>query len=175
MSALTARFSLRTLLAAAGLAVATLGAQAGTYSFQGQADSGPLAGTPFSGQLQFADPAAGFDGSVALGQFTLQFLGETYTLASADAAPVAWFAAGQFLGVDYLDMDAPNPSQRPWLALTAGFTMLDEFLFAYDNVGTGTQGLGGATQWTAVPSASPLALAMLGLAAAGLAGRRRSR
>ena len=41
---------------------------------------------------------------VLLDGFVLDFEGFTYTLASADAAPLAWFAAGSFLGIDYMDL-----------------------------------------------------------------------
>ena len=155
------------LCAAALLAAACLTAQAATVAYTGVVDSGPLSGSTFSGSFSYADAGAGFDGSVDLDSFTLAFAGQTYTLASADLTPVAWFAAGSFLGIDYLDTDSAPPA----VAFLAGFTDLSQALFSYDVPGAG-QGLGGFTSLTAVPEPSSTLLLLAGL---GLVAATRSR
>ncbi len=158
--------TLRTLLAASTLTLAGWQAQAATVDYTGQADSGPLVGTTFSGRFSFDDPAAGFDGSVNLSSFTLNFNGQTYTLASGDTPALAWFAGGSFLGVDYVDQDSFSTAVQ----LTAGFTALSEAVFSYQPAGA-AQGLGGFTGFTAV--AEPSSLALLAGALGLLANTRR--
>ena len=151
--------TLRPLLAAATLAVACLSVQAAATNYTGLVDSGPLAGSSFSGGFSYADPVAGFDGPVELTSFTLNFNARTYTLASADLPAVAWFSGGGFLGVDYVDLDSFGTAVQ----LTAGFTNLSEALFSYQPTGA-AQGLGGFTGFTAVPEPAPLALVLVALA-----------
>ena len=150
--------TLRPLLAAVTLAVACLSAQAAATHYTGLVDSGPLAGSSFSGSFSYTDPVAGFDGSVDLGSFTLQFNAHTYTLASADLPAVAWFSGGSFLGFDYVDLDSFGTAVQ----LTAGFTSLSEALFSYQPTGA-AQGLGGFTGFTAVTEPAPLALLVCAL------------
>ncbi len=166
------RPTLRPLLAAAALALACTGAPAATLAYSGQVDSGPLAGSPFGGSFAYADPAPGFDGAVNLSSFTLDFNSHNYTLAGADAPALAWFVAGGFIGVDYLDLD----SFATAVQLTAGFSSLAEASFSYQTTGA-TQGLGGFTRFTpvsAVPEPATLAMVLgaLGLLAAGWAWRQ---
>ena len=152
---------LRPLLAATSLGLAGLSAQAALVSYTGQVDSGPLAGSTFSGSFAYADPTTGFDGPVLLDSFVLNFDGLSYTLATADMAPVAWFAAGSFLGVDYMDLDSPGPAVQ----LLAGFFDLSEALFSYDVGGAAGQGFGGFTGFASVPEPGTIGLALVGLAA----------
>ena len=159
---------LRNLLAATTLALAGLSAQAATVDYTGLVDSGPLAGSSFDGRFSYADPAAGFDGSVDLGSFTLNFNGQTYTLASGDAPALAWFGAGSFLGIDYVDLDSFGTAVQ----LTAGFTDLSEATFSYQPAGA-AQGLGGFISFTAVTEPSPLLL-LLGAGAWMVATRRQT-
>ncbi len=166
----TLRPALRHLLAASTVALACAAPQAAVVDYTGQVDSGPLTGSLFSGSFAYADPAAGFDGSVDLSSFTLNFNSQTYTLAGADAPAVAWFVAGGFVGVDFLDLDSFGTAVQ----LTAGFTDLSEASFSYQPTGA-AQGLGGFTSFTsvgAVPEPATLLLVTCALIA-GAAVRRK--
>ena len=157
------------LCAAALLAAASLTAQATTVAYTGLIDSGPLIGSSFGGGFSYADPSAGFDGSVDLDSFTLAFAGRSYTLASADLTPVAWFVGGAFVGIDYLDLDSAPPA----VAFLAGFTDLSQALFSYDVPGAG-QGFGGFTSLTTVPEPASILLLLAGLGLVAATRRRAS-
>lgn len=164
---------LRHALAAALLAGAALPAAAADFLFSGSTDSGSLNPATFSGTFSYADPLAGFDGSVTLSAFSLSFAGQAYTLAGADAGtqPVAGFVAGSFVGIDYQDTRATLPGPRPQVLLTAGFTALDQAFFSYDASGAGVEGFGSYTV-SAVPEPAAAALWLAGLALLGSARRR---
>ena len=153
---------LRYLLLATAMIWAGLSAQAATVNYTGSVDSGPLTGSVFSGSFSYADPTAGLDGALDLDGFTLDFNGNTYTRATADLVPQAWFSGGSFLGIDYLDADSFATSVQ----LVAGFFNLSEALFSYPVTGQ-VQGLGGFTRFTAVTAAVPepssIALLLAGL------------
>ena len=164
--------ALRTTLAVSTLALTTWAAQAAVVNYTGLVDSGPLLGSVFSGSFAYADPAAGFDGAVDLSAFTLNFNAQTYTLAGADVPATAYFVAGSFVGVDYLDQDSFGTAVQ----LTSGFSELSEALFSYQPTGA-AQGLGGFTSFTAggtVPEPAPLALVVVA-AAAGLRAQVQAR
>jgi hypothetical protein len=118
-------------IATAALLAATLPATAAVFSFSGLTDSGPLPDSPFSGQFSFADPVAGFDGSVALDSFTLLAFGQTYALADADSPATAFFVGGVFTGVDFFDQDSLDVDTRPNVSLVAGFFDPTEAFFSY--------------------------------------------
>ena len=143
------------------------------FALNGSTDGvGPLPALAFQGQFAYdASAAAGsFTGDILLGSFTLQFAGQTYSLASADSAPVASFADGQFLGIGYVDADASDSATRPHLALVAGFTSFtDDAYMAYEAAGVG--GLG-SYSIIAVPEPASLALLLAGCAVIGLRARR---
>lgn len=165
---------LKTLALALALSLSSLAAQADVIvNISGSTDAtGPQPSQPLSGSLRFADVAAGFSGSVDLTDFTLSFLGETYSLTDADFTPVAWFDAGNFLGVDFFDFD---DASRASVALTAGFFDISEAFFSYGTVADGLQGFGSVTftiQQQSVPLPGTLVLAGLGLFA--LARRRKA-
>ena len=133
---------IKPLVAACLLTCASLGAQAATVNFYGVTDSGPHLGQTFSGNFSFADPVAP-DAIIDLDAFSLEFMGVAYTLADADfgLTPVAYFTAGEFLGVDYFS----NSSVLPSVALSAGFSSLSEAFFSYRVNGSGGPEMGFGT------------------------------
>lgn len=154
---------MRAALAATAIAAATLPAQAGVIHFGGVTDSGPLGGAAFSGSLSYVDPANGFDGSVDLTAFSLEFTGLTYSLGDVDAAtlPVAWFAGGHFIGFDFVDFDGLNPALRPNVQFTAGFSALDEAFFSYGTAADGSVAGFGSYAVHSVPEPASLGLLLL--------------
>lgn len=162
----------RAVLAAALLAGASLAAQAALVGFTGATDSGPLAGESFSGSFSHADPVAGFTGAVDLDQFELHFLGRLHALADADAAAVAWFDNGNFLGIDIRFAGA-----LPAVQLVAGFLDVAEAHLAYDSSGAGVEGFGTVIfrAEQVVPEPGAAALALTAVLLLGAARRRRSR
>jgi MYXO-CTERM domain-containing protein len=163
--------------AAVLLACASLSAQAAAvYNFDGLVDSGPLLGSAYTGSFSFEEPAPSFDGTVALTSFQLNFFGQSYTLADADdfTVPAALFYQGQFVGIDFIDIDAADVALRPFVQLTGGFTELKEAYFAY----TAVDGAGFGNFTPVQQQAQVAEPASLGLALAGLGGllawRRRS-
>ena len=171
----------RRVLAALLLATGAATAQAASFSFAGLTDSGPLTGLAFSGSFSYEAPAAGFDGSVDLQAFALDFAGQQYGLATADAGttPVAAFAAGSFIGFDFQDTASLDLDLRPQVQFTAGFFDLGQAFFSYvgrDTAGNTLQGFGSYSVnavASAVPEPAGLALALAGLGALAVLRRRR--
>ena len=136
-------------------------AHAGSFTFNGVTDSGPLPGLTFSGQFSYSDTGLPSDGDQALSSFTLSFAGQTYTLGSATAAPTASFANGSFVGLSYIDDASLNTALRPQVAFTPGFFSLSEAYLAY--VGSNGQGGYGSYSISAVPEPASAGLMALGL------------
>jgi hypothetical protein len=160
--------ALATLLAAGPATAAD-----SVFALNGSTDSvGPLPALAFQGQFAYDASAAtgSFTGDIPLSSFTLHFAGQVYSLATADSAPVAAFADGQFLGIGYVDADASDSATRPHLALVAGFTSFaDEAYLGYEVAGLGGMG---SYSISAVPEPASLALLLAGCAVIGLRARR---
>ena len=167
------RAGIGALAVAALLSAGTVQADA-LFNLAGLTDSGPLANEAFSGNFAYdaSAVAADFSGDMLLTQFTLLFAGQSYTLASADAAPTAAFADGIFLGLSYADADSGDAALRPNVALVPGFFAFDgEAYLTYESAGAA--GGFGSYSISAVPEPASAALLLAGLGLVGAAARRR--
>ena len=173
------RKTLLSLAASAALLLAPALASAASYTFSGMVDDGPLVGQPFSGSFEFdaSSVTPTFDGTLPLSAFSMLLFGQNYTLASADAAPVAVYFEGSLLGLSYIDADAANPLLRPFVALVPGFVSLADAYLAYDQSSDPGAGLAGYGSFSVavVPEPATLLLMLAGLGAVGgVAGRKRA-
>lgn len=170
------RTSLLTLAASAALMLAPAFSHAASYTFSGQIDDGPLSGQAFAGSFEFDDSGVTptFSGDLPVGAFSMLLFGQTYTKASADAAPVAVYFEGSFLGLSYIDADAADPLLRPFVALVPGFLSLGDAYLSYDqstDPGAGLAGFG-SFNVAAVPEPAALLLMLAGLGVVGGVARR---
>lgn len=157
-------FAKKSLLALAALSLASL-AQAATYNFSGSFDA--QSGAPaLSGQFSFDESlvaAAGGDGQFTLSALSLNFMGQSYSLAQA-FDPYVQFEAGALVG--------PNASFQ----LANGSTLALQSFFGSSNFSyKPLNGLesGGALSISAVPEPSTWLMSLAGLAAVGAIARRR--
>ncbi len=167
--------TLATLACLVLLQAGTAHAATSLFDLAGRTDSGPLAGQRFSGSFAYDSSAAvaGFTGNIALTSFSLQFAGQTYTLANADAVPAVFYDGGVFLGLDYVDADSADAALRPQLSLVSGFTAFaGEAYLSY--TGAGAAGGFGSYSITAVPEPQTLALLLAGLGLLAAVVRRRA-
>lgn len=156
-------FAKKSLLALAALSLAGL-AQAATYNFSGSFDA--QSGAPaLSGQFSFDESlvaAAGGDGQFALSALSLNFMGQSYSLAQA-FDPYVQFEAGALVG--------PNASFQ---TANGGTLALQSFFgssnFTYTLNGADSSG---TLSISAVPEPSTWLMSLAGLAAVGAIARRR--
>lgn len=109
--------------ATAGLILAGLAssASAAMFTFEGLVDDfAPLAGSHLSGSFAYTSPSELGPVEVPLSDFTLNFLGQTYSLTSPNAAGWAWTTDGVFAGFEYvLSADEQHPDIS--ISLLSGF------------------------------------------------------
>ncbi len=170
------RTSLFALAASAALILSPALSLAASYTFSGQLDDGPLVGQSFAGSFAFdaSSVTPTFEGNLPLTAFSMLLAGQTYTLVSADALPVAVYFEGSLLGLSYVDADAANPALRPFVALVPGFVSLADAYLGYDlstNPGAGLAGFGSFSV-AVVPEPAAVLLMLAGLGLVGVAARR---
>lgn len=169
--------TLAATVACAACLLAAPAAQAADFSFEGLLADGPLAGLAFSGSFSYdaASVLPGVDADVPLSAFTLQLGSQTYTLASADFAPVAFFALGEFAGLSYVDADSSDLALRPQIAMISGFDSFAEAYLAYVGVPdpAGASAGFGSYSVAVVPEPASVALWLAGLAGVAAVARRR--
>jgi hypothetical protein len=156
-------FAKKSLLALAALSLAGL-AQAATYNFSGSFDA--QSGAPaLSGQFSFDESlvaAAGGDGQFTLSALSLNFMGQSYSLAQA-FDPYVQFEAGALVG--------PNASFQT----ANGGTLALQSFFGWSNFTYTLNGAdsSGTLSISAVPEPSTWLMSLAGLAAVGAIARRR--
>lgn len=152
-------------LALAGLAAS---ASAATFTFEGSVnEGGPLAGQSITGNFAYDELGNGAGDIISLTDLTLNFLGQTYTLASPHAAGFAWLSSGVFDGISYVVSDGLAEPEFS-IDLVSGFpgeALLGQFGYLSNTVETTVFGV-----FTITPSATPSAVpepGVLGLLLAG--------
>jgi len=161
-----------TLLAAAlGLMFAAPAAQAAVqdYAFSGSFDSGHFIGSSFSGTFQFDDALLAGTGDewLPVDSLLMSLLGNSFTLADAEAPAEVAFYDGQFLGLSY-SASASNIG----FSIIPGYASAMESFIAYDT-GLGFSGAGDVI-YAPVPEPKDWMLMLAGLGLVGMVvGRAR--
>lgn len=160
---------LKHLLALAVTVLSLGAAQAASFDFTGQIETGPLTGQTFSGQFGYNEAlvtGVSYE-QINLTSWTLNAFGQTFTTAGASSTPQAGFYDGQFVGIT-----AGYSSPTMSVNLVDGFFDLGGAYVAYATpAGEGF----GSYAITPVPEPSSWALAIAGLAVVGGVARRRQR
>jgi hypothetical protein len=157
------RKTLLNLAASAALLLAPALSLADSYTFSGQIDDGPLVGQAISGSFEFdaSSVTPAFTGDLPLVSFAMLLAGQNYTLVSADAAPVAVYFEGSFMGLSYVDADAVDPLARPIVALVPGFLGIGDAYLAYDQSTDPGAGLAGFGSFSVAVVPEPAALLLI--------------
>ena len=164
----------RTFLAASlGLFFAVLSsaeAAVQTYNFSGMLDSGYYVGEHFSGSFSFSDVALVDIGEewLVVDSLSMNILGNTYTLANADAPVEVGYINGSFLGLSY-----SVSSGEPQFSFIPGLSDVSEAYVAYDT----PSGLSGAgdVMYAPVPEPKDWLLILAGLGLVGVMVERVKR
>ena len=161
------RKTLLSFAASAALLIAPALSSAASYTFSGSIGDGPLIGEAFTGSFEF--DASGVtplgEALPALTSFSMQLFGQTYTLATADATAFAVFFEGSFLGLSFVDADAPDLMVRPAVSLVPGFDNIAEAYLGYyqsPDPGAGLAGTG-SFNVAVVPEPATMLLMLAGL------------
>ncbi|MDO9450636.1 MAG: PEP-CTERM sorting domain-containing protein [Rugosibacter sp.] len=162
----------QTLIAAAlGLMIAAPAAQAAVqaYNFNGSFDSGHFNGESFIGTFQFDDaPLTGIgDEWLSVDSLLMSLLGNSFSLANADALTEVTFSNGQFLGLSY-----SATTTNIGFSVLPGYASLGESFIAYDT-NLGSSGAGDVI-YAPIPEPSDWMLMLAGLGLVGfMAARHR--
>lgn len=170
----------RSVAAGLLLTVMATSASAALFTLNGEVSFGALMGASITGSFAYDEPLGGGYAEAPLNEFTLDFMGQTYTLASPNASGQAWVSDGALAGFQYvLSADEGHPNVG--LSLLAGdaiFGPWSEGYFAFTS--NPLDDIQAQTSWgtftvspSAVPEPTQLALLLAAGAAAAMVARQR--